>query len=105
MSENTIATRRRRTRELCRILAKHVCAFASPGLGLWDDAWKIVEKPSVDFLDAPNEFERTGNESTMDRAKRLSLKVRDAWRDADRQYRAGRRAEAVEQDGREEVPA
>ena len=96
----TVISPQERTRKLCRILSKCVSMVASPGLGMWEPAWELVEEPSALFLDALSEFERTGDEAEMDRAKRLSLAVRDAWREADRKYR-----EAGLQDYRREVTA
>ena len=93
MSDAT-TVRRDRTQKLCRILSAHVSGATSEGLGNWDEAWSLVEEPSARFLDPLNEFERTGEEQHMDRAKTLAIGVRDAWREADRRYRkAGRREE------------
>ncbi len=83
--------RRERCRQLCRVLAKWVGEKTSPGLGQWDEAWRIVEAESNDFLDALAHFTTTGHESYMERAKALACDVLGKWQEAEAAYQREQR--------------
>ncbi len=80
--------RRERANRLCRELSRQIAMVASPGLGHWDEAWRIVEEPSRRFLDVLGEWEVSGDDDTKHRAKVAAGKVLDAWKEADALYRA-----------------
>ena len=62
-----------------------VSAEAPAGLGTWAPAWEIVEAPSGELLDELSRIEDGGG--SRDRAKRLAVRLREAWREAGQQYR------------------
>ena len=93
-SYETLVARRARSSRVCRLLSDRIGEVTSPGLGRWDLAWEIVRAPSSRFLEALGEWERTGEEEAMDRAKDRAMEVLSAWKDAERRYRAVGQPEA-----------
>lgn len=79
--------RRARGRRLCRIIHKRVARVASQGLGLWSEAWEIVEEPSTRFLDLLMAWEDSGSERDRDALEAAAHAVVNAWKEVDRRYR------------------
>ena len=60
--------------------------MASPGLGNWDEVWAIVEDPSDRLLTCLEDWERTGEEGDMIRAKLAAQEVLESWREAELRF-------------------
>jgi hypothetical protein len=52
------------------------------GLGGWEDAWKLVEKPSDAFLDALSTWEREDTPTTRKTLQEAADGLVKAWRKA-----------------------
>ncbi|TVR55853.1 MAG: hypothetical protein EA421_05400 [Gemmatimonadales bacterium] len=83
----TLEARKARSRKVCRLLGGRIGEVVSPGLGRWEPGWQVIRVPSLELLKALEEWERTGAEAAMDRAKAKALEVLEAWKEADRLFR------------------
>jgi hypothetical protein len=73
------ATRARNARTLCRKLSAEIALRAPPGLGTWEPAWEIVERPSAEFLDRLSEWVKNGHADTLDAIRKAYREVVEAW--------------------------
>lgn len=90
-AEATRAQREERAVAVCRDLTAAIGELAPEGLGRWPGAWRIVRAPSEAFLDALQEYERTGGTDAKRSVNAAYLGVLEAWRLAAAEWeRAGR---------------
>lgn len=79
--------------EVCHRVVAAVGREAPRGLGTWDEAWRMVEAPSDDLLEALRAFE---DREADDKAHIVALAeaLLDAWREAGEAYLRERGAPA-----------
>ena len=94
------AERKERATRLCRGLSKRVSEIASPGLGLWPDAWETVEEPSAEFLDLLDAWEESGDDTAKGALEFATMRLVNSWMEANRRFE-----EAGWPEVRQEVPA
>lgn len=78
----TYAERRQRGRTICASLVEDISKVATPGLGLWPDAWDIVGEESSAFMVELLRWEETGDPNLTNRVRELYDRVVSAWQDA-----------------------
>ena len=79
--------RREKVRALCRQLAAEVARIAPPGLGMRDEAWRIVADSSDQLFDLLSRWESTGDAALLDEIDRAYGEVVGAWKIAARSFR------------------
>ncbi len=77
-----------RGNRLCRLISERVSDIASPGLGLWDSAWRIVEDPSTHFFDALREWEETGTKESREALEQATYGLVKAWKQAEEDFQS-----------------
>lgn len=78
----TVELRRSRGRELCAHLAEEIATIAPPGIGNWDEAWRIVAQADAEFMVDLFEWERSGDDAVQVRVREGYDRVLDAWQKA-----------------------
>lgn len=78
--------RRQRGRTICASLVEDIGKVATPGLGLWPEAWDIVGEESAAFMEALLRWEETGDPDLTTRLRDLYDDVVKAWQDAAKLY-------------------
>ncbi len=76
--------RQERGKALCVTLVKDIGKVATPGLGLWQEAWELVAEPSADFMGELLRWEQTGDEVLVDGVRRAYDALVSAWAEAAR---------------------
>ena len=88
----TYGQRQLKGREVCERLVQRIAEVAPTGIGLWDEAWTIVDGPSADFMVALSSWESDPTAASMARVTLTYERVVAAWGAAAVQYQ--RRATA-----------
>ena len=76
--------RRERGKALCVTLVEDIAKVATPGLGLWPEAWELVAEQSADFMEELLRWEQTGDEVLVDGVRRAYDALVSAWQYAAR---------------------
>ena len=74
--------RRQRGKTICVSLVKDIGKVATPGLGLWPEAWDVVGEESAAFMEVLLRWEETGDPRLINRLKELYDRVVGSWQDA-----------------------
>lgn len=83
--------RKERSRLICQRVSEGVAAVAPRQIGRWTPAWELVEAPSAAFLEALGSWVETGSMEDQRAVQRTAEAVRNAWREAVRQWEAAGR--------------
>ncbi len=82
----TYDERRRSGKTICARLVEDIASVATPGLGLWPEAWDVVAQESADFMEGLLHWEETGDQRLIDRVSIAYDRLVAAWADAARLY-------------------
>ncbi len=86
------ADRQQKGQLLCQKLAEAVAGIAPKGIGHWDRAWEIVDRPSVKFMLALTAWETNPSTDVAKAVSRAYDDLLSAWRVAADEYAAERSA-------------
>jgi len=78
--------RRRSGKTICDRLVEDIASVATPGLGLWPEAWDVVAGESADFMEGLLHWEETGDQRLVERVSIAYDQLVAAWADAARLY-------------------